>query len=264
MATVVGLKTEVVHRYVFELRFEFGHVYWDRAGRIAKEILGIEGWDFEQIDMNHCHLARRDRNLNVNFGPGKLDLSQTQGPDVAELMPPGEFGATAEELATIVVKHLEVDTFPRIGFRVWHLYPSADREESQHLVQSLRMFSTDSQIQERLGPVSEVSHRLVVERPAHMLRIAVAPFEQAVELPPSVVRAAKPKTRDLRHNRKGFLDKLKAERIIRNYPQFGLLVDLDAYVEDPPYPDDLAASDFITNAIQDFETIKPLLLEGPS
>jgi len=262
MATVVGLKTEVVHRYVFELRYEFGQVYWDRAGRIAKEILGIEGWDFEEIDLNHCHLACRDRNLNANFGPGKVDLSQTQGPDVAKLMSPGEFGATAEQLAATVVKHLEVDTFSRIGFRVWHLFPSADREEAQRLVESLQMFSTDSQLRDRLGPVSEVSHRLVIERPAHMLRIAIAPFEQAVELPPSLVRAAKTKTRDLRHDRKGFLDKLKAERIIRNYPQFGLLVDLDAYVEDPPYPDDLAASDFITAAIRDFDTIKPLLLEG--
>ena len=64
----LGMSTEVVHRYVLELRFDFGHVYWDRAGRIAKEILGLEGWDFEQIDMNHCRLSKRDLNVVFNFG----------------------------------------------------------------------------------------------------------------------------------------------------------------------------------------------------
>ena len=43
MKTVVDLKTEVIHRYVFELRYDFGQVYWDRAGRISKAILAQQG-----------------------------------------------------------------------------------------------------------------------------------------------------------------------------------------------------------------------------
>ena len=69
MTSVVDLKTEVIHRYVFELRYEFGQTYWDRAGRVAREILSdSEGWDFDIIDMNHCQLTRRDQNLLFNFG----------------------------------------------------------------------------------------------------------------------------------------------------------------------------------------------------
>ena len=37
-----------------------------------------------------------------------------------------------------------------------------------------------------IGVMSEVSHRFVVDRDKHMLRIAVAPFEQQVDLPPSL------------------------------------------------------------------------------
>ena len=50
MATVVDLRTEVIHRYVFELRYDFGQIYWDRAGRIAKAILAEqEEWDVNTI-----------------------------------------------------------------------------------------------------------------------------------------------------------------------------------------------------------------------
>ncbi len=264
MTLVVGMSTEVVHRYVIELRFDFGHVYWDRAGRIAKEILGLEGWDFEQIDIHHCRLSRRDLNVVFNFGPGKLDLSQTQSSEVAELMPAGQFGSMAEELAEIVVRHLELDTFPRIGFRTWHLYPARDRQESFVILQNLDLFRHNESTMNALGDPSELSYRVVVERQEHMLRIALAPFEQAIDLPPSILRAAKTKARDHRGDkqaRKALIDKLKAERMIQNYPQFGVLLDLDAYIEDPPFPDDLSVSDFVANAVADFKTVKQSVLK---
>ncbi len=264
MPLVVNASTEVVHRYVLELRFDFGHVYWDRAGRIAKEILGLEGWDFEQIDINHCRLSRRDLNIAFNFGPGKLDLSQTQSSDIAELMPTGQFGSLAEQLAEIVVRHLELDSFPRIGFRTWHLYPTRDRQESCAILQDLELFRPSDSAMRVLGDVSEMSYRIVVERQEHMVRIALAPFEQAIDLPPSILRAAKTKARDLRgdkHARRALVDKLKAERMIQNYPQFGVLLDLDAYIEDPPYPDNLSASDFLANAVADFGALKTIVLQ---
>jgi len=257
------MATEVVHRYVFELRYDFGHVYWDRAGRIAKEILGLEDWDFEQIDINYCRLSKRELNVVFNFGPGKLDLSQTQSTEVAELLPAGVFGATAEEVAETVAKHLELDSFPRIGFRTWHLYPARDRQESFEILEKVELFRHSESVIKRLGDPSEVSYRVVVERQGHMARIALAPFEQAIDLPPSVVRAAKTKARDHRGEkgaRKVLIDKLKAERMIRNYPQFGVLLDLDAYIEDPPFPDELSVSDFVANAAGDFENIKQVVL----
>lgn len=125
MATVVQLSTEIIHKYIVELRYEFGHVYWDRAGRIAREFLSSEeGWDFNTIDIKHCQLSLRDKNLTFNYGPGKLDLSQNQSSEVDTLIPVGEFGAIAEAASTAVVKHLELELFTRLGFRVWHLIAS--------------------------------------------------------------------------------------------------------------------------------------------
>jgi hypothetical protein len=275
MSTVVDLKAEVVHRYVYELRFDFGQVYWDRAGRIAKDILSERAeWDFDRIDISHCQLAHRDLNLAFNFGHAKLDLSQTQSADVETLLPIGEFSALADTVTATVVENLELEFFPRIGFRVWHLYPSTDREQSYELIRNLKLFSLDSELSSTIGEASEVSHRLIADRQKHMVRIAVAPFEQQIDLPPSLIRAAKVKAykqktdsppgpgRDpgMDRRRRILIDRMKAEKKIAHYPQFGVLLDLDAYIEDPPYPDDLSVSDFIATAFEDFIQLRRTVL----
>ena len=264
MATVVDLKTEVIHRYVFELRYDFGQIYWDRAGRIAKSLLAEqEEWDVNTIDLNRCQLVRRTANLAFSFGHEKLDLSQTQSADVEELLPLHEFSSIAENGASIVANHLEIDSFPRIGFRAWLLYPAADRDESYRFVRNLKLFRIHPAATDTLGRTSEVSHRLIVERPGHMLRIAVAPFEQQVDLPPSVFRAAREKAKDRSHDQKQVLiDKLRAKKMISHYPQFGVLLDFDAYIEDPAYPDNLSVSDFITNSFEDFQNTREVVLEA--
>lgn len=262
MGTVVGLGVGIVHKYVYELRYDFGQVYWDRAGRIAKEILSErEEWDFDKIDIKHCQLVNRDLNLAFNFGHAKLDLSQTQSVDVESLLDVGEFAKLAETITSTVVDNLDLEFFPRVGFRVWHLYPSMDREQSHQMVQDLKLFSLDPALSSTLGDVSEVSHRLVVDRKKHMLRIAVAPFEQQVELPPSLIRAAKVQAKKESHGqRQKRIDALKAQKTIKHFPHFGVLLDLDAYFEDPPYPDDLSISDFITRAFEDFREIMRTVL----
>ena len=52
------------------------------------------------------------------------------------------------------------------------------------------------------------------------------------------------------------------KKIVQSFPQFGILVDLDAYIEDPPYPDGLSISDFVASASEDFSIVKKLVLES--
>jgi hypothetical protein len=271
MSVGVDQKKEVLHRYVYELRYEFGQIYWDRAGRVAKEILSEhDEWDFEAIDINTCRLAHRDKNVNFNFGHKKLDLTQAQNADVASLMSVGDFGKLAERLTSTVAKYLELEFFTRIGFRLWHMYPANDREDASRLARELRLFRLEPSLAETIGAVSDVSHAMIADRQRHMVRLSLAPFEQQVSLAPSVIRAAKTKPyKEATDKQRGpgidkrqrvLIDKMRAEKIIKSYPQFGLLLDLDAYIEDPPYPDALSVSDFIMNAETDFRTLKPQLL----
>lgn len=140
---------------------------------------------------------------------------------------------------------------------------ASDREHADSLVNNLQLFGWDSGLVGQLGDPSDASHRLVVDRGTHMLRIEVAPFEQQVELPPSVIRNSRIKTRSIEGNKRKrtFLDRLKAEKVVRQFPQFGLLLDLDAYIEEPPYPQ-LSISDFMSSVWADFAQVKKTVLSA--
>jgi len=262
MSQIVHRTTEVVHRYVLELRYLLGHLYWDRCGKPINEIVSRdEGWDFDRIDGGTCHLCERERNLYFNVSALKLDLSQVQSAEVATLVTAPEFGSIADSLSVTVTEILQLSEFSRIGFRAWYLYPTTDRDDSYNRVRKLKVLSPEIE-NLMLGRVSEAACRFVIERPGHMVRAAVTPCEPAVNLSPGIVRAARTKARDQpHHQRQLLLDKAKAEKIIQSYPQFGVLVDLDAYIEDPPYPNALSMSGFVEDARSSFEAIKSVLLE---
>ncbi len=262
MAPVVTLRTEVVHRYVFELRYELGHVYWDRAGRIARELTSREGWDVDSIDPNNCQVTHRDRNMAFDFGPRRLDLHQTQNADVGTLAPVGEFASIAETFSGIVATTLDVPFCTRIGFRVWNLYPMSTQAEAFDALRNLKLFRIDAASEDSLGRPSDAKFSLVVERPKHMLRIALTSFEQNVDLPASVLRAAREKAKDhWRDQKQVRIAQLKAKKIVSTYPHFGILLDLDAYVEDPPNPDALSISAFIVDAMSEMTQVRSLVLE---
>ncbi|MCR9234432.1 MAG: hypothetical protein NXI29_25820 [bacterium] len=264
MNTVLRKNTEVMHRFVFELRYDLGQIYWDRAGQIAKDIISVDdnAWDLDSIGLETCKLSCSDLNLHFAFGPNKLDLSQSQNAETLELLSIGDFCRIAESLSEKVISTLELSSFLRFGFRVWNLYPTDTRDEAITAVKDLKLFSYDQEILKSLGEeISDISHRLVFDRMSHMLRIAVTPFEQEVKLQPSVLRKAKERARDHPKDQKQVLiDQQKAKKMISRLPQFGLLLDLDAYIDDPPYPDDISISDFIGRTFEDFENVKSPIL----
>jgi hypothetical protein len=53
--------------------------------------------------------------------------------------------------------------------------------------------------------------------------------------------------------------KLKAEKIIDSYPQYGVLSDRDAYLEDLPISG-VSISDFINASYEDFAVVKKVVL----
>lgn len=262
MSTIVHLGSEVLHRYVYELRYEFGQIYWDRAGRVAKQILNdFDEWDFQSIDNQTCFLAHREQNVAFHFGPEKLDLVQTQNADVETLMPVGEFSRLAESATRIVIETLDLQYFSRIGYRVWHLYPTEDRNHSESLIRSLGIFSDQGEWAKLIPDAKELSYRLVTERSTHSLRIAVSSFEQQIRLSPSILRTARTEASRLpKDQREARVDRIRAKKKIDSYPLFGVLLDLDAYLEEPPIPGDLSVSDFIGRAFDDFQEIKPAAL----
>lgn len=255
MARVVQPGTGVTHRLIFELRYDCGELYWDRFGRAARKLAARKGWAVQSVDANGCHIWNEDTNLVFTYSPQKADLTQSQSQDVSDLLPQGEFAAIAEEFSQVVVKTLEVESFSRIGFRRWTLYGTDSVDDASSRIGRMSFF-TPSPALVGLGELSYISHSVVIARPRHMVRVAATPFEQQIHLAPSLVAAAKAEAHKYwKDQRKVRIQKLKARKAIQSYPSEGILIDLDAYIEEPPYPDQVTACTLIEEAGRDFSVI---------
>ncbi len=255
MVHVLQPGTGVRHRLVFELRYDCGELFLDRCGRIARSLAAKKGWALHSVDPNGCRIWNEDQNLIFSYSPTKLDMSQSQSQDVPELLQPGEFAATTEEFSEVVVRTLELSSFPRIGFRLWNLFGTDSVEEASSRISRMSFFSPCQALSD-LGEISFMSPSAVVARPKHMVRVAATPFEQYVHLAPSLIAAARDQPhRHDKDQRKLLIQKMKAQKAIKEYPAAGVMIDVDAYIEDAPYPEQVSARTFMEDAMSDFEVI---------
>jgi hypothetical protein len=260
MEHVVEPGTGVRHRFVFELRYDQGELYWDRCGRIARTLAAKEGWALQSVDVNGCHIWNDEQNLIFAYSPRKLDLTQSQSQDVSKLLSPGDFAVIAEEFSETVVGALDVKCFPRIGFRAWTLYGTESLEDASIRIGKMSFFSPCKSLND-LGEILHLSHTVVITRLKHTVRIAATPFEQQVHIPPSVEEALRQKShKHPKDQKKVLVRQWKARKAVKAYPTVGIMIDLDAYIEDVPYPKEISVRTFIEGATEDFNVICSAIL----
>ena len=248
-----GRAKAVVHKLVFELRYEYGFEYFDRAGATINEILrDSPGWVQDSINPQQGILRHVDNEATFSFNAQKLYLSQQQSEKIAEVMPIEDFAKTAERLTDIVRRQLQLGVteqdFTRIGFRVWHLFEQRSLEDAKQSIKNLGFVSNDRfTTLADVQSVDEISLSAVVDRPTCRTRIAIAAVEQNIALDPATRKEALQTPHAFPTGQKERLvEKIKAKRRVQRYPQFAVLIDMDHSIEDPVYPAHLnIASDFI-------------------
>lgn len=262
---IVSLATCVRHRYVYELRYSFGHLFWDRCGKIANEIVGSEkraDWNFSAAGNGFFQCQSISENINFSYGWAKLDLSQAQGPKTEALMASSTFAMIADEVSSIVVETLRLSVFTRIGFRALYLFGTRDKEEANERLKELRAVRQTPEIWKSLGETAEFTFSTLVKRPGSMLKVSVSPFEQDVAIPPGIAEAARLAAKDEPARQKqARLEKYRAKHLIEQYPACGIVVDLDSYIEEPPIGSGVAPGEFVEKSATDFESLMARLLE---
>ena len=238
----------VLHKLVYELRYDRGYTFLDRCGATVNEILRSNpGWEFMGAGTQQGTLRHLDKEIDFSFGTLKLDLSQELSTDVETLVPIEEFAELAAKLTTTVVESLELREFNRIGFRMWHLLGRNTFESAKETIRNKGLVATDKVLGKDVGEVDQVSCVIVATREKCSTRIAFAPVEQNIHVDAATVRQAKSVPHRLSSDQKqATIEMIKAQRRVRTYPQFAVLVDTDHFLEDPPYPEHLdIASDFL-------------------
>jgi len=261
MAPIISAQNAILHRQVYELRYHHGYTFIDRAGQILNYLLYDTGdeWIDGERSGDRFSVSKGSTNTTFSYGNEKLDLNEVQSEKVATLRPIEKFGKDADDLSRAVINFLLLNSFSRIGFRTWYLLKVDNKADGVKAIQESSIYSIGNDIC-GLGDVDDTSFSIVLNRGQYKVRLALAVAEQVIQLAPSVYDAAKKEPHKERsHQRKILQEKMRAQKAIANYPLYGVLVDMDFFIEDPLVPDDLKIVDFITSREKDSKDLLKMM-----
>lgn len=265
----VAGKTALYHKLVYEVRYEQGLVYLDRCGTTANQIVQSNPeWIIPEnaISPQGAPLVNAVSGTQFTFGPLKYDFALNQPVGRESALTPADvqlFISHVESVTSIVHRELDLKTFLREGFRVWYLFATDSEEDSQDWLAALGAFKTNHSVISAFGgKLESETHIAVVAARDRKFRVAVSAVERQ-EILDLGTEALKTLPRRLaKGQRELVLQQLRARRRILSNPEFAVMIDVDAYVENPV---EIAPSDFIRRSLEAIEAgIPKALARGDS
>ncbi len=149
---------------------------------------------------------------------------------------------------------LSLKDFTRVGFRIWHLFASRTREESEEWISQLfKTNDIDNSIAEALnGDVEAKSHVVVVASHDRKFRISIIGVESQAQLALGGSMLSIRKSRLSRGQDKHLQKQLK---VLAKNPEFAVMFDIDSFVESPK---GVEAKDFIAESLKQIEAKVPV------
>lgn len=258
---IIDTCRSICHKVVYEVRYKYGFTYLDRCGSTVNEIMNStdEEWEFYGSDPNpqNAPLISLRNGTRFNFSALKYDfaLEQTEGADKdIEKQDIVGFIEQVDLVSSIVNEKLSLKDFSRVGFRIWYLFATRTREESEAWIsQLLKTSDIDNSIAEALnGNVEAKSHVVVVKSEDRKFRISITGVESQarLNLAGGMVSIRKSK---LSSGQDKYLKK-QLKRAAKN-PEFAVMFDIDSFVE---FPKDIEARDFIAESLKQIEEKVPV------
>jgi hypothetical protein len=252
------------HKLVYEVRYDFGYVYLDRCGITSNRIAqNYPNWIFNPQGANpqQAPLVHALSGIRLNLGPLKYDFSLDQrlNADAAITKSDVEdFIDQVEGLTAIIHDELELSKFRREGFRVWYIFPTASDEESRDWTNRLGSVSLGDRVTKAFSAKLEsLGYTIVIESEERKFRISLNPVERTEQLDlgnESLRQLPRTLPKDQREH---LLKQLGQKHRLLVSPGFAVMVDVDAYIEDPLAID---PRDFINESLKAIEDGLPRAL----
>jgi hypothetical protein len=256
---IIDKRHSICHKVVYEVRYKYGFTYLDRCGSTVNEIMNrSDEWELAGVspDPQNAPLISLRNGARFNFNTLKYDfaLEQTQDADKdIEKQDLHEFIQQVDLVSSIVNERLSLNDFERVGFRIWYLFASKSREDSEKWISRLlKTNDIDDSIAVALnGDVEAKSHVVVVASQDRKFRISITGVttQTQLDLVGGRVRIRKS---TLGREQDKFL-KRELKRAAKN-PEFAVMFDIDSFVESPK---DIDAKDFITESLKQIEEKVP-------
>ncbi len=258
---IIDNRHSICHKVVYEVRYKYGFTYLDRCGSTVNEIMNStdEEWEFygREPDPQSAPLISLRNGTRFNFSALKYDfaLEQKEGADKdIEKQDIDGFIEQVDLVSSIVNERLSLRDFSRVGFRIWYLFASRTREDSEAWIsQLLKTNDIDNPIAEALnGNVEAKSHVVVVASQDRKFRISIIGVESQAQLNLVGGMVSIRKSKLSRGQDKYLKKQLKRAA---NNPEFAVMFDIDSFVESPK---DVEAKDFIAESLKQIEEKVPV------
>lgn len=244
----------LLFRIVYEVRYADGDVYFDRAGRVVRQLRRDSADWLPVRSAEHTKLASIVNGGQFTFNSKKMDGVIEQGAGEAALTDADcvSFAEQAAEISETVISELAISQFLRIGCRVWYLAGASDKADGVDWVQSLEIFSVNPRVAAEFGgtikdflflsefPGEDRNYRFGVDTWTRQQKLELG--QTTIQLDPKSLHT---------NQREAFKKKLKLQRRIEQNPEYAISFDLDSYLDDPVEVD---VKDFILTSYKKFHS----------
>ena len=210
-------------KLVFEVRYDFGYLYLDRCGQTIVDILkSSPDWLLDNSP-KYTTIIDIGRNLTVQFANDKfIFTAESINRDNLD-----NFKGICQYVWKIIQSNLGLDTYIRVGCRIYYLLPTNSRDESEKRIRRSKINIILPKEITSNGYHSKVNQVLtILEKEATEYRVELRGITQITGRSPSYLDIQEPRLLS-KNQRKAQIELEKARTHYSSLPMFAVQLDVD-------------------------------------
>lgn len=117
-----------LNRVILELRYDEGHLYWDKCGEMLLDIQRkFPEWKWEKAQ-DVGFLRNTKRNMELLFNYSNIRFLQNEVENL------NQFKETSGEITPLIVEKLKIKKFKRIGNRYLYVFPLENPDQGKRII----------------------------------------------------------------------------------------------------------------------------------
>lgn len=233
---LINGKEPLLRRIVCEVRYRDGHLYLDHCGRLTRELVNLPGCVQIDATTGGASILKLSLGGLLTFSSSAVSfqVDRANTDDIIEPNEVAEFASFASTAFDCVFDQLEIREYARIGYRELYYFPSEDKEDAEAwLLGAGENVASASLARAFGGTIEQLAFTTSIAGSDMSYRIGLAGVERAAQIPVgdnniSVRSSALPS-----NQRSALKESLKIKRHRQINTAFSVVLDVDAFVDDP-------------------------------
>jgi len=235
---LVSGKEPFLRRLFFEIRYREGYLYLDHCGRMLNRLFRESSEWMMGTSPNTQGTTvfnlRAGTQFTFSSESANLTLDKTTSEEVIEDQEAADFLIQLDHLFGVLLDELELGGFTRIGYREQHHFSFDTKDEAETWITQLGAFSVNQSLLKAFaGTQDAFGIALIIVGEDCRYRIGLNGIERSAQLPFGDAVLAIKASGASTNQKKILLDRLKQKRSRQINSAFAVVLDIDAYLEDP-------------------------------